>query len=97
MGSLIPLLWTSGDVCLGFQSQGASLACFLTCVILRFTSGATPADCIADFIESSLNINDAARLTVTIIQKIQKKRQKVLFASIQDVISCLGSIYVRKR
>ena len=94
MGSLIHLLWTSGDVCPRFQSQGGSLACFLTCVILRFNSGMTPADCIADFIESSLNINDAARLTVTIIQK---KGQKVLFASIQDVTSCLGSIYVRKR
>ena len=30
----------------GFQSQGGSLfTCFLTCVILRFTSGMTPADC----------------------------------------------------
>ena len=35
-----------GDVCPGFQSQGRSLTCFLTCVILRFTSGVTPADCI---------------------------------------------------
>ena len=24
VGPLIPLLWTSGDVCLGFQSQGES-------------------------------------------------------------------------
>ena len=39
VGLLIPLFWTSGDVCSGFQSQGGSLACFLTCVILRFTSG----------------------------------------------------------
>ena len=46
MGPLIPLFWTSGDVCPGFQSQGRSLACFLTCVILRITSGVTPADCI---------------------------------------------------
>ena len=46
LGPLIPLLWTSGDVCPGFQSQGGSLACFLTCVFLRCTSGATPADCI---------------------------------------------------
>ena len=46
MGPLIPLFWTSGDVCPGFQSQGGSFfACFLVCVILRFTSGATPADC----------------------------------------------------
>ena len=29
-----------------FQSQGGSLACFLTCVIPRFTSGTTPADYI---------------------------------------------------
>ena len=34
------------DFCPGFQSQGGSLVCFLACVILRFTSGATPADCI---------------------------------------------------
>ena len=30
----------------GFQSQGGPLACFLAWVILRFTSGVTPADCI---------------------------------------------------
>ena len=46
MGSLIPLFWTSGDVSPGFQSQGGSFACFLTCVILRVTSGVTPADCL---------------------------------------------------
>ena len=46
MGPLIPLFWTSGDVCPGFRSQGGSLVCFLACVILRFTSGATPDDCI---------------------------------------------------
>ena len=46
MGPLIPLFWTSGDICPGFQSQGGSLACCLTWVILRFTSGVTPADCI---------------------------------------------------
>ena len=41
--SFILLFWTFGE----FKSQGESLfACFLTCVILRFTSGATPADCI---------------------------------------------------
>ena len=46
VGSLIPLFGTSSDVCPGFQCQGGSLACFLACVILRFTSGATPADSI---------------------------------------------------
>ena len=30
----------------GVQSQGGSLECFLACVILKFTSGATPADCM---------------------------------------------------
>ena len=39
---LIPLFWTSGDICPGFQS----IVCFFTYVILRFTSGVTPADCI---------------------------------------------------
>ena len=43
VGPLIPPFWTSGDVCPGFQSQGGSLVCFLTCVILRFTSGMIPA------------------------------------------------------
>ena len=47
MGPLIPLFWTSGDIYPGFQSQGGYLACFFTCVILRFTSGVTPADCTA--------------------------------------------------
>ena len=36
MGPLIPLFWTSGDICPRFQSLGISLSCFLTCVILRF-------------------------------------------------------------
>ena len=45
MRPLIPLFWTSGDVCPGFQSQGGSLAC----VILRFTSGATSADLLSLF------------------------------------------------
>ena len=35
---MIPLFWTSGDVCPGFQSQAG---------FLRFTSGATPADLLA--------------------------------------------------
>ena len=43
-----------GDVCPGFQSAGESLACFLACVILRFTSGMTPADCIEASMEPSL-------------------------------------------
>ena len=52
MRPLIPLFSTNGDVC---QSQGGSLfACFLACVILRFTSGATPADCIEVAIFSGL-------------------------------------------
>ena len=37
------LFWNS-DVCPGFQSQARSLACFIACVILRFTSGVTPTD-----------------------------------------------------
>ena len=44
MGPLIPLFWTPGDVWPGFQCPGGSLACFVACVILRFTSGATHAD-----------------------------------------------------
>ena len=46
VGPLIPLFWTSGDVCPSFQSHGLYLACFLACVILRFTSGVAPADCM---------------------------------------------------
>ena len=48
VGPLIPLFWTFGDICPGFQSQGGSFfcVCFLSCVILRFTSGVTPADCV---------------------------------------------------
>ena len=47
----MPLCWTSGDVCAGFQSQGGSpLFCASLSVcngFLRFTSDATPADCLA--------------------------------------------------
>ena len=50
VGPLIPLFWTSGDVSPGFQSQGGSphLHAFLPACneFLRFTSGATPVDCI---------------------------------------------------
>ena len=42
----MPLFWTSGDICPGFQSQDGSLVCFLVCLILRFTSGVTLTDCI---------------------------------------------------
>ena len=31
MGPLIPLFWTSGDICPGFQSQG-EVACTLSCL-----------------------------------------------------------------
>ena len=30
MGPLIPLLWTCGDICLGFQNQGGSHFCVLS-------------------------------------------------------------------
>ena len=46
VGPLIPLLWTSGDICLVFQNQGGSPclhALSLVCNrFLRFTSSATP-------------------------------------------------------
>ena len=32
MGTLIPLFWTSGDVCPGVQSQGGPLASVLSCL-----------------------------------------------------------------
>ena len=32
VGQLIALFWTSGDVCPGFQSQGGSLTCTLSCL-----------------------------------------------------------------
>ena len=51
VGPLIPLFWTSGDVCPGFQSQVGSPclhASLPKCTrILRFTSGATPAEVLA--------------------------------------------------
>ena len=47
LGPLIPLLWTSGDVCPGFQSQGGFPRLHASSPVhngfLRFTSGATPA------------------------------------------------------
>ena len=30
VGSLMPLFWTSGDICPGFQNQAESLACMLS-------------------------------------------------------------------
>ena len=46
----MPLFWTSGGVCRGLQSQDGTHACFLICMILRFTSGETLADCIVSII-----------------------------------------------
>ena len=50
VGPLIALFWTSGDVCPGFQSQGGFPRLHASLPVhnrfLRFTSGATPADCI---------------------------------------------------
>ena len=47
VGPLIPLFWTSGNVCPGYKSQDGTLVCALTPTcngFLRFTSGATTAD-----------------------------------------------------
>ena len=47
-GPLTLLFWTSGDVCPPWVSKPGWIpfAYFLLCVILRFTSGVTPADCV---------------------------------------------------
>ena len=46
-GPLIPLFWTSGDICPGFQSQGGFPHLRASSPVyngfLRFTSGVTPA------------------------------------------------------
>ena len=51
-GSLIPLFWTSGDVCPGFQSQCGSSHFHASSPahngILRLPSAATPADLFVD-------------------------------------------------
>ena len=41
MVPLILLIWTSGDVCLGFQSQGGSLAC-MPCHLHAMDSSNSP-------------------------------------------------------
>ena len=65
MGPLIPLLWISGGIYPGFQSQvDFLLTRFLACLLfVRFTSGATPANLLmaivvaghAPYTRSSLN------------------------------------------
>ena len=54
VGPLIPLIWTSCDVCPGFLTQDGSpaLACSVTSVNgrLRFTSDVTPADLLASIV-----------------------------------------------
>ena len=51
VGPLIPLFWTSGDICHGFQSQDRSPclhASSLACTgIIRFTSSVTSVDLLA--------------------------------------------------
>ena len=56
--ALIPLFWTSGDVCPGFQSQGgypyllASLPVYNG--FLRFASGVTSTDLLANYMAAEL-------------------------------------------
>ena len=45
-GPLIPLSWTSGDICSRYESQGGSQVCFLTYMIFKFTYDVTSADCV---------------------------------------------------
>ena len=47
VGPLIPLFWTFGDVSSGFQSQSEQTYFMHILHVLRFTSGATPADVLA--------------------------------------------------
>ena len=58
VGPLIPLFWTSGDICPGFQRQSGSPylhASSPVCNnILRFTSGATPANLLASSMAAEL-------------------------------------------
>ena len=48
VGLMVPLFWTTGHVCSGFQNQGGSSHLHTSSPacnrILRFTSGVTPAD-----------------------------------------------------
>ena len=44
MGLLIPLCWTSGDICHGFQSLHAYMICHLHIMDSSFTSGAMLTD-----------------------------------------------------
>ena len=58
MGPLISLFWTSGDVCPGFQSQSGFPHLHASSPVhngfLRFTSGATPTDPLADSMVAEL-------------------------------------------
>ena len=47
---LLPLFWTSGDVCPGFQNQGGFLCMGASKRFLRFTSGGA----LADFLVASM-------------------------------------------
>ena len=48
MKPLVPLLWTSGNICPGFQSQGRSPALLAAYDgSLRFISGVPPTDLLA--------------------------------------------------
>ena len=71
------MFWTSGDVWSQFQSQGGSLACFLTSVTLRFISGATPAEC--------MGISMAAKpFKSTHVQMCPQALEKVFWAQTHD-------------
>ena len=63
MGPLISLFWTSGNVCPGFQSQGGSLTCTLSCLHAMDSSGVTPADLLA---AKFRNLQDAESAFLTV-------------------------------
>ena len=48
VGPLVPLFWTSGELCAGFQSSCLHVTSPACHGFLRFTSGAKPANLLAD-------------------------------------------------
>ena len=72
----MPLFWTSGDVSSGFQSQSGqsysslAKAYILHYTSLRFTSGVTPADLLADSMAAELSLPHTCEALVGLRQKL---------------------------
>ena len=87
VGPLIPLFWTSGDVCSGFQSRG--VACMFHHLCMMDFSDSPLSTTAADLLAANIGLKHRAKVKVTPVSDgfIKKGRgndqRNVRFRSVQ--------------